>query len=104
MDAGEVARPPKPEKGYWETHSSKTGRRKLFFRAKIAVRVDMFGLKAKFPIEVPGKSNANCSYQNTKECQAVLSGIKAVFFFKDDWKGFEKNIQNSVDKGDVKVH
>jgi hypothetical protein len=76
----------------------------MFFWGKMAVRVGMPGLPVTFPIEIPWKSNANSPYENTQKCQPILSWVKAVVFLKDNWKGFEKDIQNSVDEGDVKVH
>jgi hypothetical protein len=49
----------------------------------------VLGLPTIFPIEVHWKSNEYCAYHDTQECQASFSWVKAVFFFKDNWKGFE---------------
>jgi hypothetical protein len=104
VDAREVSGPPEPEQGYREDHRSETRWREVFFRGQVAVWRDVFGLPTAFPIDVHWESDKYCPYEDTQECEAGFPWVKAVFFFKDDWKGLEPNIQNPIDKGDVEVH
>lgn len=104
MHGGELARPAEPEERDGEGEASDAGWGQLSFRCDVPVLVKVFGLVFPFPPEVAGDGDGAGGDKDAEEGEAAFAGVEAVDFAEDYREGFEPDVEDAVDEGDVEVH
>lgn len=103
MHTFKVAGPAKPEEGDGEGESADAGWGQLFLWRDVPVFVEFFGLVFVFPVEVAWDGEADCGDEDAEEGETALSEVEAVDFAEDYGEGFEPDVEDAIDEGDVEV-
>jgi hypothetical protein len=82
------------EKRHWGAERAEKGRRELVFRNYVAFVIVVLISNFMHPGEIAGDDN-ECTHEDSKEGQAVFAQVESVDFYKDNWVGFELDVQNS---------
>lgn len=103
MHSSKVASPTKPKQWNRQSEAAHTGWGYLLLWCDIAVFVKVARLPPVFPVEIWWDGDAAGWDENSHEREAAFPWVEAVDFFEYNRKGFEEDVEDSVDQGDVEI-
>jgi hypothetical protein len=75
----------------------------LFLRCDVAIVAVVFSLEEVLPAAVERDRHSIAADNYSKEGEAAFTEVEAVDLFEDDGEGFEPEIEDAVDEGDIDV-
>jgi len=99
---GVTSTPSEPEKTDWNAESAEERWWQSLLRLDVACVIE-FGFLVVLEVGEVGWNGNDCANRDTKEGGTLETEREAIDFDKDDWEGFEPDVQKTVDEGNVKV-